>query len=56
MVTVSEEKRTLGEFLQIVVILIVLFLVIRYGMIWARKKDTESNKNVYSKVKDAKEA
>ena len=56
MVTVSEEKKTLGEFLQIVVIIAVLFLVIRYGIIWAQKKDGESNKNVFLKVNNAKTA
>lgn len=53
MSTVADEKRTLGDFMQVVVVVIVLYLVIRYALSWGLRKDKLSNKNVNQSVKDA---
>lgn len=49
---VADEKRTLANFMQVVVVVIVLYLIIRYALAWGLRKDALSNKNVKQSVKD----
>lgn len=53
---VADEAQTFGQMMRVLITILVLALVVRYGIAWARRKDEDANKNVKRHVKNEKAA